>query len=424
VTWAILTATLTFFTLLPVVAMAIAWSYYAWRCRHPFPMAHGPPAVAVILPLRGADPSLEACLAGLLAQEYPDFQVHIMIDSPQDPAQAVVARVLARGHGPKAKVYVSVRQDRSEHCSLKLSAQRQVLTRLDESIAVVAFLDADAVPAANWLRAMVAPFADPQVGAATGIRWSAPADTEWGSYARYIFNALSFPQMYLYRIPWGGSLAVRTSALSQAGLVDYWSRCFCEDTSAYGPLRAAGLGLAFVPEATQINSEPTDLAGARYFMLRQLVCVRLHHVFWRRMLAMNAATVLSFLICCLLALFGVGGAVAVLAGSTTDLWKLTGFAVIPALHGAGVVAALMAGDHLVRQVVAAPPRAVGFPRLVGAILITLYHATYALFEAPLTRTIHWRGITYDIEGRNRIRMHAYRPYRGEEDGSAAVRSVL
>jgi cellulose synthase/poly-beta-1,6-N-acetylglucosamine synthase-like glycosyltransferase len=418
--WAIATAILAFLTFFPIATMALAWGYYAWRCRHPFPPPHNLPEIAVILPLRGADPALESCLAGVLAQDYPAYQVHIVVDSAQDPAQAVVARVLARGHAPNAKVYVTVRQDRSEHCSLKLSAQRQVLTRLDESIAVVAFLDADAVPSTNWLRAMVAPLADPRVGAATGIRWSAPVDTG----LRYVFNALSFPQMYLYRIPWGGSLAVRKSALYQTGLLDHWSRCFCEDTSAYGLLRAAGLRLAFVPEATHINSEPTDLASANYFMLRQLVCVRLHHVFWLRMLAVNSATVLSFLICCLLALFGLVGAVVSLLGITTELWMLTGFAIIPALYGAGVMAALTAGDYLVRRVVAAPPRAADFPRLVWAILITLFLATYAIFQAPLMRSIHWRGINYEIKGRNRIRMCAYRPYSGTDDEPGAARSVL
>jgi cellulose synthase/poly-beta-1,6-N-acetylglucosamine synthase-like glycosyltransferase len=238
------TAILAFFTLLPIAAMALAWSYYAWRCRHPWPAPPAPPEVAVILPLRGADPLLESCLAGVLAQDYPAYQVHIVIDSAQDSSQAMVARVLARGHARNAQVHVGILREPSERCSLKLSAQRQVLTALDDAVAVVAFLDADSVPSANWLRAMVAPFADPRIGAATGIRWSAPADAGLGTLVRYVFNALSFPQRFLYRIPWGGSLAVRKSALREAGLLDHWSRCFCEDTSAYGPLRAAGFRLA------------------------------------------------------------------------------------------------------------------------------------------------------------------------------------
>jgi hypothetical protein len=32
--------------------------------------------------------------------------------------------------------------------------------------------------------------------------------------------------------------------------------------------------------------------------------------------------------------------------------------------------------------------------------------------APFTRAFEWRGITYDIEGRDRIRMRSYVPFRG------------
>jgi cellulose synthase/poly-beta-1,6-N-acetylglucosamine synthase-like glycosyltransferase len=420
----VVTAILAFFTLLPIAAMAPAWGYYAWRCRHPWPTPLAPPEVAVILPLRGADPLLESCLAGVLAQDYPAYQVHIVIDSAQDSSQAMVARMLARGHAPNAQVHVSILRERSERCSLKLSAQRQVLTALDDAIAVVAFLDADSVPSANWLRAMVAPFADPRVGAATGIRWSAPVDAGLGTLVRHVFNALSFPQRYLYRIPWGGSLAVRRSALHETGLLDYWSRCFCEDTSAYGPLRAAGLRLAFVPAATQINTEPTDIAGAHYFMLRQLVCLRLHHVYWTLILCVNAATALSFLICCLAAFLGIAGAALALVGIAAPFWKLSAFAIIPALYVAGLIAALAVGDHLVRRTVSALPRRVGLPKLSSAIFIALAHATYAVFKAPFLRSIAWRGITYDIEGRDRIRMRAYRPYCAADDGPAAARSIL
>jgi cellulose synthase/poly-beta-1,6-N-acetylglucosamine synthase-like glycosyltransferase len=53
------------------------------------------PSVAVIVPLRGADPSLAACLRGVLRQDYPRYRVRIMIDSPSDPAWGVVPRILS-----------------------------------------------------------------------------------------------------------------------------------------------------------------------------------------------------------------------------------------------------------------------------------------------------------------------------------------
>jgi hypothetical protein len=422
--WVGVAAILAVFTLFPVAGMVWAWSYYAWRSRHPYPTPHRLPKVAVIVPLRGADPFLEACLSGLLAQDYPAYTVHIVIDSAEDPAQAVVTRVLARGYALQVSVDVKVRREHNDHCSLKLSAQRQALMKLYDAVELVAFLDADSIPAANWLRAMIAPFTDPRVGAASGVRWSAPVDRGWGTLARYVLNALSFPQMYLYRIPWGGSLAVRKRLLHEAGLLDYWSRCLSEDTSTYGPIRALGLRLAYVPAATQLNSEAIDLAGAYYFMLRQLVCVRLHHVFWPLMLAANVATMLSFLVCCVLATVGVVGAGLALCGLTTQLWQLTALAIIPVLYVAGVIAMLMIAERLVCRVVAPPPRTLGFPKLAWGILLALYQSTYAMFATPLTHAIEWRGITYDIRGRDRILMRTYRPYRGTGTEPVATRSVL
>ena len=90
--------------------------------------------------------------------------------------------------------------------------------QLDDAVEVVAFLDADSIPAANWLRAMVAPFTDPRVGGASGVRWFAPVDHGRGTLARYVLNALELPQMYLYRIPWGGSLAVRKRVVHEDGM--------------------------------------------------------------------------------------------------------------------------------------------------------------------------------------------------------------
>jgi hypothetical protein len=57
-------------------------------------------------------------------------------------------------------------------------------------------------------------------------------------------------------------------------------------------------------------------------------------------------------------------------------------------------------------------------------LVALHYTTLGLFKAQFARSIDWRGITYDIEGRDRIRMRTYRPYRGADAGPVAARSIL
>ena len=400
--------------------MAIAWGYFAYRTAKGFKPPQPLPEIAVLLPLRGADPSLEACLKGLLAQDYPTYQVHIVIDSADDPAQAVVARVLAEASPGKAAVHVETRRLLGTDCSAKMSAQRQVLTALDGNVAVIAFLDADCIPVPNWLREIIAPFSDPRVGAATGIRWSVPRDDGWGTLARYAFLGLIYPQHFLYRIPWGGSFAIRRSAIESTGLLEHWTHCLGEDTSAYGPLRRAGLRLAFVPGATQVNSEATDLDGALAFMLRQILSARLHHVFWPAILAANIATIVSFLISSLLTLVGIVGIVLSIFGVATGLWKLTAFAIIPALYGLGLLVALAVGDFLVRRAVFAPPPPWG-PKVVVAAALAAASSGYAMLAAPFVRSVEWRGLTYDIEGRDRIRMRSYGPYHAP---GTAPRSIV
>ena len=166
-----------------------------------------------------------------------------------------------------------------------------------------------------------------------------------------------------------------------------------------------------MPAATQVNSEAIDLEGAHTFILRQILCARLHHVLWPLILAANIAMVVSFLICVLLALVGAAATVLAMLGVANEAWTLTAFAIIPALNGAGQLAALTVGDHLVREVAAAPPPPSG-PKVLAAAAIALGSATHALVMAPFTRSFEWRGITYDIEGRDRIRMRSYAPFRG------------
>ncbi len=107
-------------------------------------------------------------------------------------------------------------------------------------------------------------------------------------------------------------------------------------------------------------------------MLRQLVCVRLHHVHWPLMLGVNVATIVSFLICCLLALLGIVGVALAAFGVATGLWKLTAFAIIPALYCVGLLLALAVGDRLVRRAVCAPPPPRG-PKVVAAAAIAAGH---------------------------------------------------
>jgi cellulose synthase/poly-beta-1,6-N-acetylglucosamine synthase-like glycosyltransferase len=415
IAWIAAYAVLAFFILLPVV-----WEWRLVRHFHrSFDLQHaalGPAMkVAVILPLRGADPFLERCLHGLLHQEYPAYTLFIVLDHEDDPARPIVERILARGHPSNVDIHVEVMTAWGKNCGLKNSAQLQVLSRLDKSFDVVTFTAADSIVAPDWLTSMTAPFADPKVGVASGLRWFTPRDCNWGTLVRHLYNAASFGQMYVFHLPWGGSQSMRCSILRETDILEYWGRCICEDTATYATLRKLGLRIEYVTKATHFNRETIDLPGAYEFIRRQLMCVRLHHVLWPVMLFANLANFIA-----LVAAIGLA-AVGLVSGDTTMATISVG---LFGFYCIGMLSALTVGERLLWQRSDPPPPPISTWKLVPATIVTQVLSIYAMIETMFMRSIDWRGVTYAIDGRDRIRLVEYKPYRAPVTKPGNARSVL
>jgi hypothetical protein len=360
------------------------------------------PRVVVLLPLRGADPSLASCLGGLLNQDYPQYEVRIIIDSIEDPAWSLVQQILGPDHGPH--VQVSTLHTRRQTCGLKSSALLQAMATLDKSCQAVVLIDADVIPHRSWLRDLVWPLGNPTVGATTGIRWFTPRPATWGSLVRYVWNAAAAVQMYALHIPWGGSLALRADLFRRSDLLQKWAVSLWEDTGSYRTIRALGLRLEFVPAATMINRETTDLKSCFRFIRRQMLNVRLYHGSWPAILIHGVCSALA-----LTASLVFGG--VALATGNTEAAALLGAGL--GLYAAGLGLGLIwVQCHIQRQ---ARERGETIYPVAWQTLcaIPLAHIVYfaCLASASLVSKVSWRGITYEFQGPWEVRMRRYRPYR-------------
>ena len=78
--------------------LAVAFIRAIMRFRQGLARDPPPPRTAIVLCLRGRDPFLEKCLESMLKQDYPDYQLHVVVDNRQDPAWQV-AESLANRYG-------------------------------------------------------------------------------------------------------------------------------------------------------------------------------------------------------------------------------------------------------------------------------------------------------------------------------------
>ena len=78
--------------------------------RRALPPREDLPKTGILLPLRGADAKLSDGLKRLIQQDYPDYEVQIVIDSVEDPAWPVVQQV---GRRNQRQARESIRDSKS-----------------------------------------------------------------------------------------------------------------------------------------------------------------------------------------------------------------------------------------------------------------------------------------------------------------------
>jgi cellulose synthase/poly-beta-1,6-N-acetylglucosamine synthase-like glycosyltransferase len=367
------------------------------------------PKAAVILCLRGADPFLADCLRALLNQDYPQYDLKLVIDRQEDPAWKI-ANDIIKAQGATNVDVNSLRFIRQD-CSLKCSSLLQAILELDKSYQVVALVDADTVVHPSWLRELVSPLANPKVGATTGNRWYLPKGRYWGSWVRYIWNISAFVQMYLCKIPWGGSLAIKTDLLQPTGLLDKWGQAFHEDIIIASILRQHRLQVKFVPSAIALNREECNLLGVKSWLQRQLLSLRLDHPCW---LVIYTGAIFTTLL----------PNIVILTALYSRQWQTVVFALgCYAAYILTLLSIVLIFEQEIQKILQRHPQPITklsaskIGKLLLAIPLTQWVYGWAMLSSLWMSTVSWRAITYRVTRTGKIRLLEYRPYRFSDQPS-------
>lgn len=365
------------------------------------------PPAAIILCVRGGEAGLTTCLNRLADVEYPDVEIHVVVDHVTDPSFDV-AEAWQEGH-PEVTFHLHLLWDRSPHATLKCSAVAEAFRRVSPQVEVVVIVDADTRVYPRWLQDMIRPVAEAgnTTSTATGNRWYDPTAAGLGSLIRFVYNANCIIPMHLGNMTWGGSLAIRRDVFAHPEFRPLLRRSPAEDATVRNAIDRYGHTLACLPSVMLLTRDSIDLPSCLGFIRRQLVWTRLYHPGWT-VIAWGAvvayATSLAITAAAVWLAWNRQPTSAIIFSGALLMAILGNLVAIERLH-----TAVSRAIHT-RQGITVPP--IGWRtrlRLLVAIPLTLPAVCWAAVSAAFAKHVTWSGVRYAITGPGQIELVDYRP---------------
>jgi cellulose synthase/poly-beta-1,6-N-acetylglucosamine synthase-like glycosyltransferase len=265
----------------------------------------------------------------------------------------------------------------------KVHNLRVATTQVDPESEVLVFVDTDARPGTDWLKKLVAPLVDEDLGASTGYRWFIPEKGGLASRLRSVWNASIASALGAdtgKNFCWGGSTAIRRTTFNQLAVNDRWRGTVSDDFTITGVLKEAKLPIHFTPNCLVASAGDCDFKELLEFTTRQIKITRVYasHLWLPLLLGSSLFTIAFF-----------GGLVLI---SLYPRLSVAGFLV--------TIFALGAAKSFIRFRAVSRVLETSNRDLVAHILLWpvasllyLYNAIVAGFSQRIT----WRGITYELK---------------------------
>jgi len=352
--------------------------------------------VMVYAPCKGMDAGMEENLRRLLDQDYDDYEVTFIVESTSDPAYGLIRRLMAEHGRVVTRVIVA---GLAVDTGQKVHNLRAATAEIPPGIEYLAFVDSDARPRREWLRALVSHLDDQRVGLTTGYRWFVPVEP---TFARHLIYSINCNVAVLFRsrdpnLIWGGSWALRREVFESLRVRDALKGVLTEDLVVAQLVRKSRLRVEYEPACMVPSPLEGDLWSLFAFLRRQYLLGRVYAPpwWWVGFLTTLYANVV---------LLGSAGLAAWGLAAGSPLAWIAGGA-CAALYGVHVVRGLLRQSLVdiycpdLRQTLRSAAR---FDVWAGP-LVSLFSAA-GLIGSALGNRVTWRGTTYRLsrDGQTRI----------------------
>jgi cellulose synthase/poly-beta-1,6-N-acetylglucosamine synthase-like glycosyltransferase len=237
------------------------------------------PSATVIVPIEGPEESLRENLAALIALDYPDYELIVAVRTAKAIPPAVLPSrviVVVGGAGETGG------SDRIKNLSAGVRVSRK-------RSQIFAFAAGGGRVSKNWLRALAAPLAAPEVAASTGYCWYTPEPPDFWSLIRSVWNAPVAGLLGPGNSPfvWTGAMAMRKETFFELHLTEAWRNARSEDGILIRAIRKAHRAIAFAPGAMAAVTGRVSAREFLRFAQRQMDLARVYlpRLWWSALIA-------------------------------------------------------------------------------------------------------------------------------------------
>lgn len=350
------------------------------------PQSNFTPFCSIIVPCRGLDEDLETNLAALFRQNYPQFEILFVVDDEKDESVKIIKNISRRG-AENAKLIVA---GKAENEGQKVHNLRQAIVETAEESEIFVFVDSDARPNENWLRSLIAPLENKNIGAATGYRWFISKKNTFSSQLRSVWNASIASALGANtnsNFCWGGSTAIRREVFENIEMRDNWRGTLSDDFAMTRALKEVNLPIYFVPQCLTVTVGDCSFRSFLEFSTRQMKITRIYapHL-WK------ASFIGSFLFT---AVF-ITNIVLLFVLSGWQFWLTLAFLlIIFALGAAKALIRLQAVKLVLQDYEKELNQSILWQISLWSVTPAVYF--YNCFRAFFSNQIRWRGITYQMQ---------------------------
>lgn len=208
--------------------------------------AAGWPPCALIVPVAGAHPNMEAALRSLAEQDYPAFTLYLVTASGNDPACVLINR-LSREYPNIEHIIAGL----AEKCGQKNKNLLAGVEACQERAEIYAFCDSTHIAETDFLRCLVMPIAKNEIAFTTGYHEVEPKDQGIVSlsYALCVMFMRFMQSVPKLAEPWGGAMAMSKRAWHTAEVAQLWEDNVVDDCSLAAMLQKDGIPVRLCPGA-------------------------------------------------------------------------------------------------------------------------------------------------------------------------------